>query len=446
MLRNSRIFTMSSRIETNTVTLQSYCALLNYARLIAVIIACICMSVRATTFIAPINLLEPWNVLIKPDLHGCKPYLFALYAEGGFGTVGYNRHGCKVNALQIWNPEQNVLKMLTGFGASNPISQKSMQVDATDDGTRGHVVPCGNLQVDFAGAFSAYFKVGHCWMFSAHVPFLRMALTDVSYTDLTQDNTAEDLRVKELLTDNLAQVICQLGDGLDIGSWRRTGVADGVFIAHWMNDFPQKKPFLKNVNITFRVGTTVPFGQKEDEDLLVAFPFGNDRAGAVFGGFGLTLTLGNTLRVGADIQLDHTFGSIRTRRIKTDVEQTELFLLEKIASYKDNGLTQEFNLFGECFDLIPGFSFLLGYEYLKHSDDVLSIFSNAFSSSVATNAQKLFDWTLHQIVVRFGFDSTCWCGEQATVIPSGALYMRLPFNGRRSIGLSMIGGYFALKF
>jgi hypothetical protein len=244
----------------------------------------------------------------------------------------------------------------------------------------------------------------------------------------------------------LGPVINTLGGGLNIGPWRRIGVGDGIFIGHWMEDFPQAKPFLKNVNVAFRVGTTIPFGKKSNEDLLLAFPFGNDRSGTLFGGVGLTLTLAGCLRVGADVQLDHIFGSIRTRRIKTDPMQTELFLLEKIASYDDHGLTQEFNLFGEVIDLFPGTSFLLGYRYLKHSDDVLGLFSNTFSYQTATFAQKLFDWTLHQIVLRFAFDLAQWCEPDTSWVPGASLFLRLPFNGRRSVGISTIGGMLSLKF
>ncbi len=407
------------------------------------------VPIMASTFVAPINLLEPYNVLIRPDISGCEPYVFAMYTEGGFGSIGYNEHGNKVNVMQIWNQNQSTLEMLQGFAVNNPITKLAdllRAISADDDGVRGHIVPCANLSLRFAGAFSAYFKLPHRLMISAHLPFAMMSLSDVSYVDLTEDNTIADIEVKEQITNNLGPIINQLGQGLDIGPWHRIGFGDGICIAHWMEDFKQTKPFLKNVNVALRLGTTIPFGKKSNENLLLAFPFGNDRAGTVFGGVGLTLTLAQCLRAGFDIQLDHIFGSIRTRRIKTAPQQTELFLLERIASYEDHGLTQEFNLFGECINLLPGTSFLLGYEYLKHSDDVLSLFSNTFSYDVATNAQKLYDWTIHQIVVRFAINADAFCAQDATFAPSGSLFLRLPFNGRRATVMSTIGACLSIKF
>lgn len=397
--------------------------------------------------IAPVNFLQPYSVLLRPDLRDtCSPLTLAFYAEAGFSSNNYNRHNNKTNALHIWQCDQNTLAMLKGFGTNNKISQKSNAIAANDDGIRGHILADGNLRVDFAAAFSAYWRLGNHFIFSAHLPFYSMRLSDVCYQDLTQNILPEDIRVKELLTNNLATNIFTLGQGLDIGSWRRTGFGDITVLAEWAADFPQAKPMLKNVHVALRGGITIPTGKKGDEDLLMAFPFGNDHASSILGGLTLDLTLGSYLRIGGDVQLTHIFGSTRARRIKTDFTQTELFLLEKTDSYKDYGLTQQFSFFGECINLIPATSILIGYEYRKHGDDVLSLLSNAFSPAISTISEKLFDWTTHQCIIRANFDSSCLLGDDAFVTPTISVYTRLPFNGKRSAQTSTIGGILSLKF
>ena len=90
-----------------------------------------------------------------------------------------------------------------------------------------------------------------------------------------------------------------------------------------MRDFPQCRALLNNVRVITRLGLVCPTGKREDEDRLLAFPFGNDGAwGLQFAG-GIDLTFGYTLRGGIDVEFIYLFGNTRCRRIKTAPDQTD---------------------------------------------------------------------------------------------------------------------------
>lgn len=415
-------------------------------RTIAYALILTCSYTVIMSYVAPLNLLEPYNILVRPKLDPCATWTWAFFTEGQLYSQAYGWHGNQANALTIWHCDQNALAMLDGFGTNSRISQKRMQIDADDDGTRGHFAVRGNLDVNFSSAISCYWHCCGNWTLSAHLPFFVMSLNNVSFIDLTKNITIEDMLVQELLTSQLGTVVHTLGNGLFLGGWKRAGIGDITTFTEWSAEFPQAKPLLKKVRLALRAGLSIPTGLKEDENLLVAFPFGNDRTGSIIGGVTLDLLLGKHLRLGLDVQLTHFFGNTRIRRIKTDPLQTDLLLLEKNKAYLDYGLEQEFNLFLECVDLIPYTSLLVGYEYRKQGDKTISLFTNAFSAQVANTAPSLFDWTIHQMVINAAFDGKEWCNASSYAIPSLSLYARLPFNGVRSIGTGMLGVCFNLRF
>lgn len=392
------------------------------------------------------NLLQPYCTLIRPDYSAIRPFQFFTQVETGYDSKGFNAAGDSVNALQIWDCDQNAIAMLKGFDAKTCLGQKRIQLDADDDGTRGHFNVCGDL--DLRAAWSVNFRwfFADAWSVGFYFPFYSMQLKNVCWQDLTQDITDQDCRVKGLLTNDFFQNVCELGDGLDLTGWNRTGPGDLTVLLEWYRDFPQIKQLLRNVRVNWRFGFALPTGFREDPDKVFAVPFGYDGAFAVPFGLGLDFLISRYFKAGFDVQLTHRFGNTHIRRIKTDPCQTELLLLEKTCVYKDYGLIQRFNLYFELFKVIKAASVRVGYQYLKKGRDRVAFANNAYSAEIANTAQSLFDYTMHQIIVNAHYDVGMHSNYEARAWPQFEFFARFPFNGKRIAVNPTVGFSIAIDF
>lgn len=392
------------------------------------------------------NLLQPYAVLERPFGALSTRFRIESSVQAGTYTRNFDCNGFPTNPLTIWHQDQNALKMLEGFAADSPITALRTMINATDNGTRGHLDILGTFDVNFYGTISAYASLFCNWTLSAHLPIYQMQLSNIHIADKTTGNDMESVRVRNLLTNNIKQNIFDLGKQLSLEPWKRAGVGDTTLLIEWSRGFHQARPLLHHVQLWFRAGLSLPTGKKTDENLLIALPFGYDGSVATPFGGGLELTIARYLHIGGDVLLTYAYGNTRCRRIKTNPQQTELFLLEKLNAFQDFGLTQEFSIFGRCVDLcIPGSYFTIGYHYRKHNDNTLSLTSNHASSEVANTAEKLLDWTTHQIILQAGLAKQC-SFQKNTFVPHVAFTAHLPFNGKRSITSGTAGIILSLDF
>lgn len=403
-----------------------------------------------------VNLLQPYDTLIRPQRNRYRTFDINFFAEGGLKDAqGFRFHDeessgfCKpddqVNVLHIWNPDQNALKMLKGFDSLSPIGQKLIQVDANDNEVRGHFCVTGDLELKGTFAVSTYWYFWDYLYLSLYLPAYSMQLKNVCWKNQTKDITEDDFRVRQYLTDDFFENVKALGN-LDLQGWDRTGVGDLTILVEFLRDFPQIRPLLKNVRINARGGLVLPSGKKEDVDKLFAVPFGYDGAtGLLFGG-GLDISLGYYFNTGFDVQIINLFGNTRDRRIKTDPQQTELLLLQKVSAYKDWGLVQRFNLYVEMYNIINGFSLLAGYQFFKQGDTTLAFCDCDFPVNVANTANSLQELTMHQAVVKASYDFSVHMCDDAFVWPYVSVYARIPFNGKNVAQIPVIGAVLSFDF
>lgn len=400
------------------------------------------------------DITKPYDPFFKPVPREDSVWIFSVLAEKGFGNAkSFNTHEKVCSPLRIWQDQQDAIAMLQGFSENSPQGQlldvlQGVDVSPIDNGTRGHFCVDGNLKLNYSLGFSLWRCLPYDFSIAAYLPFYSMQLRDVCWRDLTNPElpTDADVRVKNYLTNNFFANVCALGNGLFIGDWKRSGFGDLTFLLEWIRDFPQQKPILKNVRLNARLGPSLPTGLPVDENKLFARSFGNDGAmGLIYGG-SLTLTYGTCFQAGFDVQLQSNFGNTRVRRIKTNVNQTELLLLEKTCVFKDWGLTQQINLFAQALNFFKGWSFFLDYQFFKHGTDHLSVVGNDFSSEIANTARSLEDWTAHTAIIKFTYDFEGFCGKDAWVIPSLSIYGKLPFEGKRSALFTTAGIILAFDF
>ncbi len=184
---------------------------------------------------------------------------------------------------------------------------------------------------------------------------------------------------------------------------------------------------------------------RENEHLIFAVPFGWDGAVSMPFGLGIDLTLGSHFKGGVDVQLTQIFGHTRQHRIKTDLQQTELLLLQKTCAFIDSGLVQRFNLYVEMFNFCKGLSFSIYYQYLKRGEDEIALKTQEFSTNIANTSPRLDSFTMHHLIPRFTYDFGVH-NPDARVRPELNVYARIPFNGRNVALVPMIGVVASLDF
>ncbi len=410
--------------------------------LIFIVLAYIGNSLKAMNIA---NTFWPYEVLIRPTFDNQRRWQTAFYTEAGFHNAkGFDDDGSVANPLRIWNCQQNALAMLEGFPEESAIGQLRSALLDSDNGIRGRFNVDGDLQLNIGAAFAANLYFANDWRIGLYLPIYKMTLNDVKFIDQTPNVDNLDKLVHELLTDNLAANVQQLGC-LNIGCWERSGVGDLTMLVEWFRDFRQNKPFLKNVRVNWRWGIGFPTGLRENEDLLFAVPFGYDGAVSMPFGLGLDLTLGTNFKCGIDVQLTQIFGHTRKRRIKTDVQQTELLLLEKTDVFKDSGLVQRFDLYVELYRFAKGLSFKVGYQYLKQGDGEYSLKTQQFSTNIANTSRRLDNFTMHHIITKFTYD----CGyhwPNGCVRPEIGLFTRNPVNGKNVALIPTVGAVISVDF
>ncbi len=406
-----------------------------------------CLSNKSFGFF-PINFFRPWDINLRPPEWCGAPLQITGYYEGGLRSSGYNSTDKHVNVMQIWSGTQDALAMLKGFPDSSPESNffQNVLMNPQDDGVRGHLLFCGNLDLLANAVLCARYHVPHNITVGFFLPVLSMRLKNVGFVDLTQDITAEDILVKENLTDNFSQTLKQFDPCLNLNGWKKTGLGDAVIMGEWLQYFPQAKEYLKNVGLNVRAGLTIPTGVKTDINDIFFVPFGFDGAWGIFFGGGIILNWFNYIRGGIDFEFLTLFGDNRTRRIKTHADQTEFLFLAETRVHTEYGFTQRYNLFLQAYQIYRGLSASVIYQFWKHNDDRLGLFTNDFSQQIANTAVSLEEWTIHQFIFKAEYDFQCDMNEDSWFKPQLQFFYKVPFNGKRSVGVHTIGAGITLNF
>lgn len=403
--------------------------------------------------IPPINIFRPSDRVLMPEIWPCNPIQFTVGFEQSIKVRGFQDDfdeknqfdkDCdidiekKVNVLRIYQERQNFLAALKGCDSSTPVGQLSQIFNIDDEnGVQGFFKPSGRFEIPFNVMFTLKTYFDHGLSIALYLPYLRMKLSDVNWRNCNTNTTLE-----QNLEDNLIKNVKDLS-GLDIGNWCRQGVGDLVALAWWNRDFQQNKPILNNVRVNARFGLNFPTGLKQDEDKILAMPFGNDGAwGLQFGG-GLDLTFCNYLRAGLDAEFLYLFGNTRNRRIKTNCNQTDLLFFTKVPAYREFGLGQQFNVYLET--ILYGTNIKLNYQYLKRNDDKLFICNDAFDPFIVNSAENLQDWTAHSLITLIGYDFGYLCPTMRC-IPAINAWFKWGFNGKRAILANTWGVQFTLNF
>ena len=86
------------------------------------------------------------------------------------------------------------------------------------------------------------------------------------------------------------------------------------------------------------------------------------------------------------------------------------------------------------------------YQFWRHGEDKLSLYTNVFSNIIANTAQKLQEITIHQFIFKLNYDFQCDLDDCVPIKPNILLFYKLPFNGTRALLVNTIGAVVTLNF
>lgn len=364
-----------------------------------------------------------------------------LWTTFGVSQKARNKDGDKVPSPQYLFADQNALAMLKGMpenSEATAIAQDPRLNIDDDDGTRGHYVVDGNFNVFSQFVIGGQYHFDNQWTLECHVPFYHMKYDNITWENQTPSSPGDDnTGLRQLLTDNFFSNVAKLGDGLNLQDWEQRGVGDATFMMSWNRSFFQNREWLKQVHVNARAGITFPTGIKKNEDKAFALAFGNDGAYSVPFGAGLDLRFKELLWVGVNATFEHIFSHTKTRRIMTDISQTNYLLLQKVLTRKEYGFIQMFNLYLEP-KISDAFSLRFAYAHTKKGDDKLFVLSEDYSNMVANKNIALEESTTHDLIIQFNWDAS-ELKPNAQFTPAGSIFAQVPFNARGSLQSAAIG-------
>jgi hypothetical protein len=423
------------------------------------IVAC---SIQTTvTILPPAGLFLPYDINIKqkkPAVHNLQLIFLGenSYHIQGYATDFKEEKTKFVNALQIYEPTQNVVSMYQGYGVDGTITQTlttpfTQLLDSIAGGAGGGV---SNLQNGIfkpsakmsAGQFStgATFGLGSYFYISAYLPFYFTKLSHINWLYDGNNSLFSNEKIQEELINSFSQDSLKYFD-LNVGNWKRNGVGDLAIIAEWQRDFPQqKRRTLRCVQTNARLGITFPTAKKNCQNVIMPIDFGADGAFSIPFGGQISMNLANIFDIGFSGQFWYFMSNQKIRRIKTFPTQTTLLLPTLAQTHKEFGMVQNFNLFGTIYSSSKRFSLKGLYEYWRKGKDTLTPISSNFNFVTVNSSFNIDEESRHQFCVMLMYSPLK--DDFKRFIPQFEIFWKESTNGMRTIAASTYGAQLSIIF
>ncbi len=402
---------------------------------------------------APTNFFFPHERIFRSETWEGSSLKLGAAVEDGSSRTSFNFSEEKVPLLGIYNFSESGIAMLMGSTPGTPTYNLANSLlaslgPATDDGFRGRFVLNGKYEQTQLTIFARYrlpgLLLGGHLEIGAYVPFRSIDITEVEWCDQTRDNVKADRLVKEKITNNIDQLVMDLGC-LKIRDFEESGLGDVVALLRWQRDYKQEKDHLTNVRFHWYAGVSIPTAEARDVDHALSVPLGNDGAWLIPLGVGLDLDFTEKLRAGAEVQFQRLFDETNEYRMKTDEHQTDFLLLNKGKATRRYGPLWRFTLYTQLSNLIQGVSTSMAYQFTKKDQDTLFPQTNDFIHSVVNSAQSLKEWNCHSLTFQANIDAAA-VSKTWWIKPQISFYYKLPLVGRRYFYSDNFGGQVVLSF
>ena len=397
----------------------------------------------------PLGFLEPYNFMIESEpIVAESKWQWNFSTQSGFDTQSFDQEGNIVNALQIYESQQNLLGLFQGLDAT---SQFNQLVNSLAGGSGGGVnnsqnglfTPTGDFtgyQVAFLGVYrfhkNCYFKVS--------LPVYNMQLSNVAWTYTGNNKTFSGQQIETELVNSFVNDAQDLFN-LSLGNWKASGLGDLACLLDYIGDYPQGRSLLRNVRVHARLGLTFPTGLLANENQVMSRAFGSDGSVTMPFGGGLDINLGRYFQCGLRGQFSYIWGNEKIRRVPTFSSQTTLLYPETIPTFKNYGVTQTFDLYGQLYNIVSGLSFKVAYEYYFKGQDTVSVLTPGLNYELLNTDLSLDEITRHSMICLLSFDSA-FLRRFDKIHPQVGVYLNIPFNGSFTTLASTVGVQLSLDW
>lgn len=397
----------------------------------------------------PLGFLEPYNFMIESEpLLPKQKWQWNFLTQSCFDTTSFNFDGNQVNALQIYEPAQDMLGLFQGIGLESQFNQLVNSIAAGSGGgvnnsQNGLFTPTG----DFSGyqvAFLSSYKFHNNCYFKVALPVYNLKLSHVVWDYTGNNETFSGQQIQDELVSSFLQDAQNIF-GLNLSGWQTSGLGDLALLLDYIGDYPQGRTVLRNVRVHARLGLTFPTGLVANENLLMSQPLGNDGSMTMPFGGGLDINLGRYFQCGFRGQFSYIWGNEKLRRVPTFAGQTTLLFPTVMSTFKNYGITQTFDLYAQIYNAYAGLSLKLAYEYYFKTQDNISINRPGYNYNLLQSDLTLEEMTRHNMIVLLSFDSG-FLEKHDKIHPQVGLFFNMPFNGSLATLASTVGVQLSLDW
>ncbi len=391
---------------------------------------------------APLGFLEPYNFMIESEpLLPKQKWQWNFLAQSCFDTTSFNFNGDQVNALQIYEPTQDMLGLFQGVGGDSRFNQLVNSIAAgagggVNNSQNGLFSPTGNFS-GYQAAFLSSYKFHHNCYFKLALPVYNLKLSNVQWEYVGNNNSFSGQQIQDELVSSFLQDAQDLFD-LNLQGWTTSGLGDLALLLDYIGDYPQGRTLLRNVRVHARLGLTFPTGLVANENWLMSQPLGADGSMTMPFGGGLDINLGRYFQCGFRGQFSYIWGNEKLRRVLTFPGQTTLLFPTVMPTFKNHGITQLFDLYVQMYNVVGGVSLKLAYEYYFKSQDSISINRTGYDYNLLQTDLTLEEITRHSMIVLLSFDSA-FLEKHDKIHPQVGLFFNMPFNGSLATLASTVG-------
>ena len=393
-----------------------------------------------------------------------------LYEEGS-GSGGFNGTDQKSTLGNVYGTGESFLAMLRSPRGTvrtelNKDPNNVLLSTAPDlGGMRGMIDITGHVyqkQITLTGGTNVSFVK---WIpgfldLALYVPFVTKRFDGVNLQRRQFSPVDRIDMILDQYTQNMSEFL-QRNGGLNAEPWQGSGLGDPTFIMRWnitginpgsldetevIGAIPENDT-IRNIRSYIYLGAQVPVSSQRDEDKLFSLALGNNGHWGLPLGAGLEFmfNLPVSLKIGLGIDLLWLVAESRMMRVKTDLTQTSLLLLNKAKVQIKPGLTWRLNWFVDSDHLWRGLGAHAGYEFIMHHNDELKTADAGFSSEIIGTTETAQSWYANLVSVGLKYDlSEQFAGAPMAPIIQG--FMKFPFSGKHLVNASSVGFQVIMHF
>lgn len=411
-----------------------------------------CCALGAVQAYTPTNFDQPYDLRFSEQSWKRGAGLLHIGVRGEYlqAVKAYSPNEKTVPATRIWGTTESALAALEGQRTGSSLNILANKIGATQDGTRGIFTTNGTFdkwQTTLDVIFPLnMIRLPGSFMFAVHVPYIESSFSNVQWTSLTKNETLHDSLVRsEIASDHasLASFMKSNGD-LDINGKQRQGFGDVSCMLNWQGHFTQYNRRLRDVRVQLRAGVSLPTGHTPDVNCSFDPDFGHDGAVGIPLGAGLRLDLGGNVRIGLDVGGTMFLRRTKEWRLKKSWAQTQNLMMAKGYATREYGPAWKFTLYSELYNEWAGLTITGGYQFLKNTESTLFPQDSSLSSLFINMNEDAELSESHNLIGNITYTPALLRGWR--VRPELSFFAKYPFNGKRMISGTTVGGSASICF